>query len=100
MPALRLRVWGPPTRWGGRRRRPADSSAGTSREMSGPDPAFKIGDDVEGLRVLSELGTGAASSIYLVQDQKTKQVWSLKHVVRDDDSKDDRFLQQTICEYQ
>src|SRR4051812_35425879 len=68
--------------------------------MSGPEQAFKVGDEVEDLRVLNLLGQGAESTIYLVQDPKTKQVWSLKHVVRDDDSKDDRFLQQTICEYQ
>jgi eukaryotic-like serine/threonine-protein kinase len=62
-------------------------------------PAFKPGDEVEGFRVLNEIGQGAASVIYLVQDPKTKQIWCLKHVHRGD-SKDDRFLQQTICEYQ
>ena len=62
-------------------------------------PAFKQGDDVEGFRVLNELGQGAASVIYLVVDPKTKQIWCLKHVHKGD-AKDDRFLQQTICEYQ
>jgi serine/threonine-protein kinase len=66
--------------------------------MPAPDPAFKPNDEVEGLRVLSEIGQGAASVIYLVQDPKTKQVWSLKHVHRAD-AKDDRFLQQAISEY-
>ncbi|MCC6284146.1 MAG: serine/threonine protein kinase [Phycisphaerales bacterium] len=54
---------------------------------------FKKGDVVEGYKVLAELGQGAASSIYLVQDQKTKQIWALKHVVKRE-SKDQRFLDQ------
>ncbi|HYE63710.1 MAG TPA: serine/threonine-protein kinase [Phycisphaerales bacterium] len=62
-------------------------------------PAFKQGDEVEGFRVLKEIGQGAASVIYLVHDPKTKQIWTLKHVHRGD-AKDDRFLQQTIEEYQ
>jgi Serine/threonine protein kinase len=62
-------------------------------------PAFKAGDEVEGFRVLNEIGQGAASVVYLVQDPKTKQIWCLKHVQRGD-AKDDRFLQQTIQEYQ
>jgi serine/threonine protein kinase len=62
-------------------------------------PAFKQGDEVEGFRVLSELGQGAASVIYLVQDPKNKQIWCMKHVHRGE-SKDDRFLQQTIAEYE
>jgi serine/threonine-protein kinase len=66
--------------------------------MAGPAPVFKVGDEVEGLRVLSELGQGAASVIYLVQDPKSKQVWTLKHVHRAD-AKDNRFLDQTIQEY-
>jgi serine/threonine-protein kinase len=67
--------------------------------MAAPDPVFKPNDEVEGFRVLSEIGQGAASVIYLVQDPKTKQVWSLKHVHRAD-AKDDRFLQQAIGEYE
>src|SRR5882724_4737266 len=66
--------------------------------MAAPAPAFKVNDEIDGLRVLSEIGQGAASVIYLVQDPKSKQVWSLKHVHRAD-SKDDRFLQQAISEY-
>src|SRR5207302_1641259 len=42
---------------------------------------------------------GAASVIYLVQDPKNKQVWSLKHVHKGD-AKDERFLQQTEQEYE
>jgi serine/threonine protein kinase len=54
---------------------------------------FKKGDLVEGYKVLAELGQGAASAIYLVQDQKTKQIWALKHVVKRE-AKDQRFLDQ------
>lgn len=54
---------------------------------------FKKGDVVEGYKVLADLGQGAASSIYLVQDQKTKQIWALKHVVKRE-AKDQRFLDQ------
>lgn len=66
--------------------------------MSGPTPHFKANDEVEGLRVLDELGQGAASVIYLVQDPKSKQIYALKHVHRGS-HKDDRFLQQAIYEY-
>ena len=59
----------------------------------------KPGDTVEGFRVLSELGRGAASVIYLVQDVKSKQVWALKHVIRET-AKDQRFLDQAEQEYQ
>lgn len=62
-----------------------------------PVAFFKAGDTVEGYRVLSELGKGAASVIYLVQDPKTKHVWALKHVHRATE-KDERFLEQTIAE--
>ncbi len=58
----------------------------------------KKGELVEGYRVLSELGRGAASVIYLVQEPKTKQVWALKHVVRET-AKDQRFLDQAETEY-
>jgi serine/threonine protein kinase len=59
---------------------------------------FKAGDLVEGFRVMSELGRGAASIIYLVQDTKSKQIWALKHVTREGE-KDARFLEQTENEY-
>lgn len=59
---------------------------------------LKKGDLVEGFRVERELGRGAASVIYLVQDPKTKQIWALKHVERGD-AKDDRFLVQAEAEY-
>lgn len=47
---------------------------------------------------MSEIGRGAASIIYLVQDPKSKQIWALKHVAKDD-AKDARFLEQTEQEY-
>ena len=52
-------------------------------------PAQKIGN----FTILAKLGEGAESHIYAVQDNKTKQVWSLKHVVREED-KDARFIEQ------
>jgi serine/threonine-protein kinase len=58
----------------------------------------KPGEMVEGYRILAELGRGAASTIYLVQDPKSKQIWGLKHVKKDND-KDQRFLDQAEQEY-
>lgn len=63
-----------------------------------PVPVWKKGDTVEGYRVISEIGRGAASVIYLVQDPKTKQIWALKHVVKNN-PKEQRFLDQTEAEY-
>lgn len=60
-------------------------------------PAHKKGDLVEGFRVLSEIGRGAASVIYLVQDPKTKQIWALKHVQKRN-AKEQRFLDQAEME--
>ena len=60
--------------------------------------AKKKGDLVEGYRVLSELGRGAASVIYIVQDPKSKQIWALKHVEKET-AKDQRFLDQAEAEY-
>ena len=61
-------------------------------------PEKKRGDMVEGYKVLAELGRGAASIIYLVHDPKTKQVWALKQVEKND-PKDQRFLDQAESEY-
>jgi eukaryotic-like serine/threonine-protein kinase len=58
----------------------------------------KKGDLIEGYRILSLVGKGAASIIYLVQDPKTKQIWALKHVEKND-AKDQRFLDQAEAEY-
>ena len=64
-----------------------------------PLEILKPNDMVEGYRVLKELGRGAASVIYAVLDPKTKQVWALKHVEKDDE-KSIRFLEQAEQEYQ
>lgn len=53
---------------------------------------------VEGYRILREVGRGAASIIYLVQDPKTKQIWAFKHVEKTE-PKDQRFLDQAEGEY-
>ncbi len=58
----------------------------------------KANEIVEGYRILYEIGRGAASIIYLVQDPKSKQVWALKHVEKDN-PKDQRFLDQAENEY-
>jgi serine/threonine protein kinase len=57
-----------------------------------------MSSDLFGFRSLAKIGQGAASDIHLVQDQKTKQIWTLKHVVRRTE-KDDRFIQQVEDEY-
>lgn len=57
------------------------------------------GSDIAGFRVLKDLGTGAASQLYLVQDPKTKNIWALKHVKKQSE-KDQRFLDQTEIEFQ
>lgn len=54
--------------------------------------------DLFGYKPLAKIGQGAASEIHLVQDQKTKQIWALKHVVRKSD-RDDRFIQQVEDEF-
>lgn len=59
----------------------------------------KVGDPVEGYRVMKELGRGAASIIYVVNDPKTKQIRALKHIVKDTE-KDQRWLDQAEQEYQ
>ncbi|MEM1184622.1 MAG: serine/threonine-protein kinase [Planctomycetota bacterium] len=67
--------------------------------MDGFPEIKKKGDTVEGYRVLSEIGRGAASIIYLVQDEKKKTIWALKHVQKND-VKEQRFLDQAEIEYQ
>lgn len=53
---------------------------------------------VEGYRILGDLGQGAASSIYVVQNPRDKQIWALKHVVKNG-PKDQRFLDQAESEF-
>lgn len=57
----------------------------------------KPGSRLAGFSVLAEVGRGAASTIYLVQDAKTKQIWALKHLIKHT-SKDQRFLDQAETE--
>lgn len=62
------------------------------------EPA-KPGSKLAGFSVLAEIGRGAASVIYLVQDAKTKRIYALKHVEKND-PKDQRFLDQALLEYE
>ncbi len=62
------------------------------------EPA-KPGTKLAGYNVLAEIGRGAASIIYLIQDPRTKQVWALKHVAKRE-AKDQRFVDQAIAEYE
>ncbi len=57
----------------------------------------KPGTTLAGYSVLAEIGRGAASIIYLVQDSKSRQIWALKHVVKEN-PKDQRFLDQAYKE--
>ncbi|TVQ63379.1 MAG: hypothetical protein EA378_01975 [Phycisphaerales bacterium] len=57
----------------------------------------KKGDLIEGYRILDELGRGAASIIYLVQEPKNKSIFALKHVIKVN-PKDQRFLDQAEAE--
>ncbi len=66
-----------------------------SRSHFSMSMAHKIGN----FNVLAKIGEGAESHIYAVQDQKTKQVWALKYVVREED-KDARFIEQVEREYE
>lgn len=63
-----------------------------------PIEVKKPGEQVEGFRVIALLGHGAESVIYLVQDPKNKQIWALKHVVKEGE-KSQRFLDQAEAEY-
>ena len=49
--------------------------------------------------VLERLGEGARSVIYAVNDPRTRQVYALKHVLRND-KKDDRFIEQVETEFE
>lgn len=62
-----------------------------------PFQSAKPGTTLAGFNVLAEIGRGAASVIYLVQDAKRKQIWALKHVEKET-PKDQRFLDQAIKE--
>ncbi|MBN8644421.1 MAG: serine/threonine protein kinase [Planctomycetes bacterium] len=72
-----------------------DEASQTERLYTPAKPGTKLA----GYNVLAEVGRGAASIIYLVQDPKTKQVKALKHVEKAD-PKDQRFLDQAEIEYE
>lgn len=59
---------------------------------------LKKDEIVEGYRIMSELGRGAASIIYLALDEKTKQIWALKDVQKVNE-KSERFMAQAEAEY-
>ncbi len=65
--------------------------------MTAFEPA-KPGTKLAGFSVIAELGRGAASVVYLVQDPKSKQIYALKQVVKNS-PKDQRFLDQAEGEY-
>lgn len=52
-----------------------------------------------GYDVISEIGKGAASTIYAVSDPKSGQVYALKHVVRKNE-KEQRYVQQVQNEFE
>jgi serine/threonine protein kinase len=58
-----------------------------------------IAHELFGYKVLAKVGTGARSTLYAVQDPRSKQIWALKHVVRQTD-KDERFIAQVESEYE
>ena len=72
------------------------SVGGTTTRVRHYEPA-KPGTKLAGYSVLAEIGRGAASVIYLVQDAKSKRVYALKHVVKEN-PKDQRFLDQAYAE--
>jgi serine/threonine-protein kinase len=51
-----------------------------------------------GYSVVGKIGRGAASDLYLVRDPRTRETWTLKHVVKRTD-RDERFLKQVEDEY-
>lgn len=53
---------------------------------------------IAGFTVLARLGEGARSTLYAVHDPKSRQVWTLKHVIKSD-GKDQRFIEQCEREY-
>ncbi|MDX2114580.1 MAG: serine/threonine-protein kinase [Planctomycetota bacterium] len=71
------------------------------RELAAVKPfePAKPGTVLAGFNVLAWVGQGAASQIYVVQDPKTKQIYALKHVEKND-PKDIRFIEQAEREYE
>lgn len=53
---------------------------------------------IAGYTVLARIGEGARSKLFAVHDPKSRQVWALKHVLKQDE-KDLRFIEQCEREY-
>lgn len=53
-----------------------------------------------GYKVVAALGTGARSVLYVVQDTKSRELFTLKHVRLEDSDKDDRWLVQVEQEFE
>jgi len=51
-----------------------------------------------GYAIVNKLGQGAASDLYLVRDPSSRQLWTLKHVVKREE-RDERYLKQVEDEY-
>jgi serine/threonine-protein kinase len=57
-----------------------------------------MAQELLGFSVVDRLGQGAASEVYLVRDPRTRERWTLKHVVKKTD-RDERYLKQVEDEY-
>lgn len=57
-----------------------------------------MSQELFGYSIVSRIGRGAASDLYLVRDPKRRETFTLKHVVRKTE-RDDRFLKQVDDEY-
>ena len=51
-----------------------------------------------GYPIVKQLGEGAASTVYVVRDPASNNLYTLKHVIRKSE-RDDRFLEQVEAEY-
>ncbi|MBL0927204.1 MAG: serine/threonine protein kinase [Phycisphaerales bacterium] len=86
---------------------PATLAPASSRTPATPPNAAKVtyfkpakpGTKLAGFTVIAEVGRGAASTIYVVQDPSAKQIWALKHVALNT-PKDQRFVDQAYAEYE
>lgn len=73
----------------------ASSRASVARVKDQSSIIMSAVRELFGYKVLARIGQGAASTLYAVQDPRSKQVYALKHVIKRSD-KDSRFLEQ--CE--
>jgi serine/threonine protein kinase len=61
-------------------------------------PTSTLPKSLFGYEVLDRIGEGAGSKIYVVSDPRTRQLYALKHVVRQHE-KDERFVEQLEAEF-